>query len=107
MRLTAPAIRTAKSTDKTKRMYDTGGLSLEVAPAGGKGWRLKYRFAGKEKRLALGVYPDISLQAARKRRDEARSLLANGPLTRAKTRRLRGQPGGRAPGSTSPRHRPR
>jgi integrase len=77
MRLTAPAIRTAKSTDKTKRMYDTGGLSLEVAPAGGKGWRLKYRFAGKEKRLALGVYPDISLQAARKRRDEARSLLAN------------------------------
>jgi integrase len=77
MRLTAPAIRTAKSTDKTKRMYDTGGLYLEVAPAGGKWWRLKYRFAGKEKRLALGVYPDISLQAARKRRDEARSLLAN------------------------------
>jgi integrase len=58
-------------------MYDTGGLYLEVAPAGGKWWRLKYRFAGKEKRLALGVYPDISLQAARKRRDEARSLLAN------------------------------
>jgi integrase len=77
MPLTATTIRTAKSTDKTKRMYDTGGLSLEVAPAGGKGWRLKYRFAGKEKRLALGVYPDISLQAARKRRDEARSLLAN------------------------------
>jgi hypothetical protein len=71
MRLAAPAIRTAKSTDKTKRMYDTGGLSLEVAPAGGKGWRLKYRFAGKEKRLAVGVCPHISLQAARKRRDEA------------------------------------
>jgi integrase len=77
MPLTATTIRTAKSTDKTKRMYDTGGLYLEVAPAGGKWWRLKYRFAGKEKRLALGVYPDISLQAARKRRDEARSLLAN------------------------------
>ncbi|TVS19584.1 MAG: DUF4102 domain-containing protein, partial [Gammaproteobacteria bacterium] len=44
---------------------------------GGKWWRLKYRFGGKEKRLSLGVYPEISLKDARERRDEARKLLAN------------------------------
>ena len=49
----------------------------EVAPKGGKWWRLKYRVGGKEKRLSLGVYPDVSLKDARERRDEARKLLAN------------------------------
>ena len=53
-------------------------MYLEVMPNGSKYWRLKYRFAGKEKRLALGVYPDTSLADARGRRDEARKLLANG-----------------------------
>lgn len=53
-------------------------MYLEVSPAGGKYWRLKYRFAGKEKRLALGVYPDVPLAAARARRDEARRKLAAG-----------------------------
>jgi len=52
-------------------------LYLEVAPSGGKWWRLKYRHAGKEKRLSLGVYPDVSLKDARQRRDDARKLLAN------------------------------
>ena len=52
-------------------------MYLEVAPSGGKWWRLKYRFGGKEKRLSLGVYPDISLKDARERRDAARKLLAN------------------------------
>lgn len=63
---------------KPYKMGDTGGLYLEVAPSGGKWWRLKYRFDGKEKRLSLGVYPDVGLKDARQRRDDARKLLAVG-----------------------------
>lgn len=58
--------------------FDGGGLYLEVTAAGGRYWRLKYRHGGKEKRLAFGVYPDVSLKAARERRDEARAILARG-----------------------------
>lgn len=76
--LTDTAIRKAKPTDKPHRLFDGGGLYLEVSPAGGKLWRLKYRFGGKEKRLALGAYPDTGLADARERRDDARKLLANG-----------------------------
>lgn len=84
MPLTDTAIRnakpgltpTGKETSRPYKMGDTGGLYLEVAPSGGKWWRLKYRYDGKEKRLSLGVYPEISLKDARKRRDEARKLLA-------------------------------
>lgn len=75
--LTDTAIRKAKPANKPLRLFDGGGLYLEVSPAGGKLWRLKYRFGGKEKRLALGAYPDISLADARDRRDAARKLLAN------------------------------
>lgn len=78
MSLTDTAIRNAKPGDKTKRMFDHGGLYLEVSTKGGKWWRLKYRFGGKEKRLSLGVYPDVSLKTARERLDDARRLLANG-----------------------------
>ncbi|WP_239237286.1 Arm DNA-binding domain-containing protein [Candidatus Nitrotoga sp. BS] len=53
-------------------------MFLQVQPNGGKWWRLKYRFGGKEKLLALGVYADVTLANARSRRDEARKLLANG-----------------------------
>ncbi|MES9899213.1 MAG: integrase arm-type DNA-binding domain-containing protein [Sedimenticola sp.] len=77
MPLTDTAIRNAKPAEKAKKMFDGGGLYLEVAPSGGKWWRLKYRFGGKEKRLSLGVYPDVSLKDARERRGEARKLLAN------------------------------
>ncbi|HFD92168.1 MAG TPA: DUF4102 domain-containing protein [Gammaproteobacteria bacterium] len=77
MPLSDTAIRNAKPGDKAKKMFDGGGLYLEVSPKGGKWWRLKYRFDGKEKRLSLGVYPDVSLKDARERRDEARKLLAN------------------------------
>lgn len=77
MPLSDTAIRNAKPGDKARKMFDGGGLYLEVAPSGGKWWRLKYRFDGKEKRLSLGVYPDVSLKDARARRDEARKLLAN------------------------------
>ncbi len=59
-------------------MADEKGLYLEVSPGGGKWWRFKYRFEGREKRLSLGVYPDVPLKSARKRRDEQRSLLADG-----------------------------
>lgn len=76
--LTDLAIRRAKPAAKTQRMYDSDGLYLEVSPKGGRWWRLKYRFGGKEKRLAIGVYPDVPLALARQRRDEARQLLAQG-----------------------------
>jgi integrase len=59
-------------------MSDGGGLYLEVDPSGGKYWRFKYRFAGKEKRISLGVYDDVSLAGAREKRDECRKLLAKG-----------------------------
>ena len=58
-------------------MFDGGGLYLEISPSGGKWWRFKYRFAGKEKRISLGVYPEVSLKEARSRRDEQRRLLAS------------------------------
>ena len=76
MPLTGTTIRHAKPSNKARKMFDGGGLYLEVSPNGGRWWRLKYRFTGKEKRLSLGVYPDVSLKEARRRRDEARQLLA-------------------------------
>ena len=78
MSLTATAVRNAKPSEKTQRLFDGLGLYLEISPKGGKWWRLKYRYAGKEKRLSLGTYPDTSLKAARDRRDEARKLLREG-----------------------------
>jgi integrase len=78
MPLTDTAIRKAQPADKTRRIFDGGGMYLEVAPAGGKWWRLKYRYAGKEKRLSLGTYPDTGLADARNKRDAARKLLAAG-----------------------------
>ena len=79
MPLTDTAIRNAKPGDKAKKMFDAGGVYLEVAPSGGKWWRLKFRYCGKEKRLSFGVYPEVSLKLARERREEARKLLANPP----------------------------
>lgn len=78
MPLTDAAVRNAVPRDKPYRLADSAGLYLEVSPAGGKYWRFKYRFGGKEKRLALGVYPAIGLKEARVRRDAARKLLADG-----------------------------
>ncbi|HUQ38402.1 MAG TPA: integrase arm-type DNA-binding domain-containing protein [Aestuariivirga sp.] len=76
MALVDTAIRNLKPGEKSVRVFDGGGLYLEVAPAGGKWWRFKYRFDGREKRISLGVYPDVTLKDARERRDEARRLLA-------------------------------
>jgi integrase len=78
MPLTDTAVRNAKPGGKPLRLFDGGGLYLEVSPTGGKWWRLKYRFDGKEKRLSLGVYPAVSLKGARDRRDASRKLLADG-----------------------------
>lgn len=78
MALTDTAIRTAKPRDKLYRLADAQGLCLEVTTAGGKLWRLRYRFDAKAKMLGLGSYPAISLAQARERRDAARKLLAQG-----------------------------
>ena len=78
MLLTDTAVRNAKPGAKPIKLFDERGLFLIVTPTGGKWWRLKYRFDNKEKLLSLGVYPDVSLKAARIRRDELRTLLANG-----------------------------
>ena len=78
MPLTDTAIRNIKPATKTLRLYDEGRLYLEVTPSGGKLWRLKYGFQGKEKLLALGKYPTVGLKEARERRDEAKKLLSNG-----------------------------
>ena len=70
MSLTDTAIRTAKPAKKARKLFDGGGLYIEVSPAGGKWWRFKYRFGGKEKTLALGIYPHIPLTVARDKRDQ-------------------------------------
>ena len=77
-RLTDVAIRRFKPAGKPRKISDGSGLYLEVAPTGGKLWRYAYRFCGKQKLLALGKYPDVSLQEARKRHGEARGYLAQG-----------------------------
>lgn len=70
-------VRTAKPKEKAYKLADTDGLFLLVTENGGKWWRFKYRFDGKEKLLSLGTYPEISLADARARRDEARTQIAH------------------------------
>ena len=76
--LTDTTCKTSKPRDKSFKLSDEKGMYLEVMPNGSKYWRLKYRIAGKEKRLALGVYPEVSLAEARGKRDDARKLIAAG-----------------------------
>lgn len=78
MKLTARQISTAKPQDKPYKLADGGGLYLLVNPNGSRYWRLKYRLAGKEKLLSIGVFPDVTLAEARNKRNEAKRLLANG-----------------------------
>ncbi|WP_093178470.1 tyrosine-type recombinase/integrase [Variovorax sp. YR266] len=75
MKLTDAKLRTLERQGKHS---DGGGLYLELTAAGGRYWRMKYRFGGKENRLAFGVYPDVSLKKARERRDAARKALERG-----------------------------
>jgi len=99
MPLTDRAIRNAKPADRPIRLFDEKGLYLEVALSGGKWWRFKYRFSGKEKRLSLGVYPDVKLTHARDRRDEARALLADGVDPSAQRKADKREAAGRAANS--------
>lgn len=78
MALTDVAIRSAKPREKPYKLSDAAGLFLLVQPSGGKLWRLKYRIDGREKKLGFGTYPDVGLGEARKRRDEAREMIAAG-----------------------------
>src|SRR5512139_3696269 len=77
MPLSDPQIKKAKPADKPTKLFDERGLYLLVNSAG-KYWRMDYRYGGKRKTLALGVYPDVGLARARERRDEARKYLADG-----------------------------
>ena len=78
MPLNALTVQSAKPKDKSYKLSDGRGLYLEISPSGGKWWRYKYRFDGKEKRISLGTYPDISLAKARDNHITARKLLADG-----------------------------
>lgn len=87
--LTDTEIRKSRAGDKAYRLTDGGGLFLWVTPTGGKLWRWKYRFEGKEKLMSLGKYPDVPLAAARERHAEARKSLAAGtdPMATRKSER--------------------
>ena len=76
--LTDAAVRKAKAADRDYKLSDSGGLHLFVTKSGHRSWRLKYRFAGKERRLVFGTYPEVSLVAARQMRDDAKRLLREG-----------------------------
>lgn len=89
MALTDTAIRAAKAKDRDYKLFDGAGLYLLVTKAGGKLWRLKYRSNGVERKLSLGKYPAVTLGAARKARDEARSKVETGNDPAAAKRRER------------------
>jgi integrase len=88
--LTEIQIRNAKPREKPHRLYDERGMYIEIRPHGGKGFRLKYRFEGKYRYLALGMWPEVSLKEARVRRDEARKLVQAGidPMHERKAKKL-------------------
>ncbi|MGD0022880.1 MAG: Arm DNA-binding domain-containing protein [Smithellaceae bacterium] len=71
-------VRNAMPKEKQFALFDGGGLHLLVTPSGGKLWRFKYRFHGKEKKLAIGTYPEIGIQDARSNRDASKELLSRG-----------------------------
>jgi integrase len=77
-KLTDKVLRSAKAKDRTYKLADGDGLSLEVWPNGGRYWRFRYRFGGNENKLGLGVYPEVTLKEARDRLIEARALLRDG-----------------------------
>lgn len=78
MPLTNLQCQKAKNTDRIQKLFDGHGLYLELPARSGKYWRFKYRYLGKEKRLAFGVYPEVSLQEAREKRAAARKMLSAG-----------------------------
>jgi len=89
MLLSDALIRKAQPGLTPTKLYDAKGLFILITPSGNKWWRFKYRFGGKEKLLSAGVFPDVSLSQARKRRDTFRALLAEGidPSEQSKSKR--------------------
>jgi integrase len=78
MALSDMAVRQARATGKAYTLGDIDGLSLAVSDMGGRSWHFRYRWAGKQKRMSLGTYPEVGLREARTLRDQARALLAKG-----------------------------
>lgn len=76
--LTEDLVRAAEVRDRIYRIFDERGLYIEVSPKGSKYWRMKYTLGGREKRLAFGVWPEVSLEEARERRDVARRVIRDG-----------------------------
>jgi len=76
MPLTDTAVRNTKRRERPQKLSDGGGLRLLVNPDGARYWRMAYRYQGRQKTLALGVYPIVSLAEARTARDAAKKLLA-------------------------------
>lgn len=76
--LTDTKIRNAEPREKKYKIYDSRGLFMIIAPSGGKWWRFKYRFEGKQKQISLGTYPKISLSEARSLQDNACQLAKSG-----------------------------
>lgn len=95
MMLNARKVEAAKGKEKSYKLSDGGGLYLQVEPGGSRYWRMKYRYAGKEKRLSFGVYPAVSLADARQKREEAKKIIAMGEdpgeLKKAKKLALRAE----------------
>lgn len=89
MALTDTTIRTAKPKAAQYKLHDEKGLFAIVRPTGGKLWRYKYRYQGKEKQFSIGTYPDVGLKEARQRRDEARQMLAAGKDPSAEKKRAK------------------
>ena len=90
MSLSDATVRHARSTGKAYTLGDSQGLALNVEARGGKSWHFRYYWAGKQKRMSLGRYPEVSLKGARSRRDAARALVARGvnPQAHRKQERL-------------------
>jgi integrase len=97
MKLTEQQIRNAKPTDKPQKLFDGGGLYLEILTTGTKSWRMKYRYLRKESRLTIGQYPEVSLFDAREERDKARESLKFGkdPKVTRKIAKLTGEEDGK------------
>ncbi len=93
MKLNDTACKNYKPKEKAYRMTDGGGLYLEIMPNGSKYWRMNYRFLGKQKTIALGIYPRVTLKEARDKREEAKRLLDQGadPSAKKKEAKLQSQ----------------
>lgn len=87
--LTDIECKKALPREKSYRLFDGNGLYLEVLPTGAKYWRLKYRYLGKEKRLAIGVYPQVTAKQAREKTIEAKSTLAEGRDPSAERKKIK------------------